>query len=275
MAENLDEKQKERQYLIQQAKKQHDKSGRNRIIAWFIFLAILIGIIATTIILIVDANNTRANENAVEGEQSTPSAEYIINDTGFAINAAGELVPADEISSYDTVVDIYQDYLCPHCADFNALFGADLNEYQQENPDDVLFVYHFLNFLDGTGTATYSTRAASAAITTLLNTPSAFHDFNDALYVNMPQSGNTILSTSEIADYSDPSIRELILGDMYADWVTETTQETLEAGEVSGTPSVFVNGDSIKGMWEEESNLIEVIDTYDPSGGMDIQDTNG
>ncbi len=115
------------------------------IIAILVIAAVVVGIIVT--------KNSGNNDLAAKMPQ---------DDVSFEVSAKDNVV---ELASKDVkkdapVVDIYEDFSCPHCAD---LLEADHKDAEKVlNDGKVKVRYHLLNFLDD-GREGPSTRGASVA----------------------------------------------------------------------------------------------------------------
>src|SRR5204863_10129589 len=95
------------------------------------------------------------------------------------------------------VVDMYEDFQCPNCRDFEAADGATLKTWQQAGI--VRLVYHPVAFLDQASSTHYSTRALDAAASVEDSSPDAFQAFHDLLYANQPAEGGAGLPDSTLA----------------------------------------------------------------------------
>ena len=96
------------------------------------------------------------------------------------------------------VVDMYEDFQCPHLPAFESTDGATLKAWQQQGI--VQLVYHPVAFLDQASSTDYSTRALMAAASVQDSSPTAFQAFHDLLYANQPAEGSAGLPDSQLAD---------------------------------------------------------------------------
>lgn len=174
---------------------------------------------------------------ATSGDDDVPQATptTFTDDGGFVVGQADAPV----------TVDVYLDYQCPFCAQFeqqNSEYLAQVRESGQ-----VAVEYHPLNFLSRFGD--YSVRAASAAVCVAEQAPEQFVAFNDALFVNQPAEGAGGLSDRQIESIADEAgvpdaVDDCITSGKYTDYITEQTQDVDE--RVRATPSVFVNGELLE-----------------------------
>ena len=144
-------------------------------------------------------------------------------------------------------VDLYIDFLCPFCKQFelgaNDVLTSLLSEHQ------ATLVYHPMNFLDEASTTRYSTRASAAS--GCASDGGRFVEFVHQLFVGQPPEGGAGLSDQEITEIGvsagvDQAAFASCLGDgRYHEWPTFVTSRAAQAG-VEGTPTVRVNGTDIE-----------------------------
>jgi protein-disulfide isomerase len=163
--------------------------------------------------------------------------------------AAGFAVPqgatADGIAVGQAAVrvDVYQDYLCPHCKAFESSTGATLKQLVADGKATV--AYHPLAFLDDASTTKYSTRSAAAAA--CAQDAGKLVEYNDALYTNQPAEGSAGLSDDQLIQLagtvgiSTDAFGQCVHSGRYLDWVANVTDLAVQKG-VTATPTVFVNG---------------------------------
>ena len=161
-----------------------------------------------------------------------------------------ELVPAGTAQDADGIVigsgpatvDLYIDFLCPFCRQFEEASGAALQTIAAAGMGSL--VYHPLGFLDRLSTTRYSSRAAAAS--GCASAEGKFVEYKDALFLNQPEEGGPGLSDEQLAQLGlalglDPGFARCIGEGRYLEWAAYVTARALERG-VSGTPSVFVDG---------------------------------
>ena len=147
-------------------------------------------------------------------------------------------------------VDIYQDFMCPYCGQFDRAQASDLAALV--NAGTVKVDFHIMAFLDDSSNGTkYSTRAANAFVAVAQREPSKALAFNNALYQNQPAEGSNGLTDAEIADRArqvgvSDSLASTFASMQNADFVSKSNQAALAAG-VTSTPTVKINGAAFKG----------------------------
>lgn len=141
---------------------------------------------------------------------------------GIPVSAAG----VGETGEDDVVVEVFFDFMCPYCGQFDAANGGELVKLAQQ--EGVTVVYKNISFLDGTSQGTsYSTRAANAAATVAAESPEHYVDFVTALFDNQPEEGSTGLKDARIAEIAV----EVGVPQAVADTFTETVPGTYEVAK--------------------------------------------
>ncbi len=146
------------------------------------------------------------------------------------------------------VVDVYEDFMCPFCGQFEAASRPLVAAYDGKS---VQFRYHVISFLDRASSTQYSSRAANA-LAVVLDTagPEVAKDFHDSLFEDQPQENSPGLSNQELIDKAvaagatESEVSGPIRGRAFRQWVTNATDAASKAG-VSSTPTVKVNGEEL------------------------------
>ena len=153
-------------------------------------------------------------------------------------------------ASAPVTIDIYQDFMCPYCGQFDRAQAADLKSLVDAGTAKVVF--HVMNFLDSSSNGTkYSTRAADAFVTVAKQEPSAALAFDAALYANQPTEGSNGLTDAQIADIArsagvSDSVIATFATQPNIDFVTKSNQAAFAAG-IQSTPTVKINGAAFTG----------------------------
>ncbi len=144
-------------------------------------------------------------------------------------------------------VDVYLDYMCPHCREFESLADGTLNQFT--STDKVTLVYHPLNFLNRFSAGTeYSTRSAAAA--GCAADAGKLPDFTRAIFAKQPKENSGGLTNKQIAKVgkdagiTSPDFAKCVTSQKYADWVTHVSNQATEKN-VHSTPTVFVDDKQI------------------------------
>jgi protein-disulfide isomerase len=161
----------------------------------------------------------------------------VTNDGG---DKAGILAAGDGPAT----VEVYLDFLCPACRQFETTATPTLNQLVAAGK--IRLVWHTLGFLDSqTSPAGYSTRAANAAACAA--DAGKLKVYGETLYANQPAEGGPGLSDDQLIDLGGPvglnapSFAQCVRDMKYKDWVSNVNAKATQRG-VFQTPTVLVNG---------------------------------
>lgn len=161
-------------------------------------------------------------------------------------------IPAGNASAPVTV-EIYEDFMCPICGEFEAATRQWLGQYVDQGK--VYVNYRVISILDRASNGTeYSTRSANAAAAVLDTAgPVAFKKFHDLLYQNQPQEGSNGLSDQQLVDFAVQAgaprdkVSKLVKDRAFEQWVKNATDAASKRAGFQGTPAVYVDGTQITG----------------------------
>jgi len=176
------------------------RSSKSNTRTQLIIGGIAIVLITAVIVLGIVLNR---KETAVQGQgygSSTRSVATAGKDGAVTVSAAS---PA--AGSTPVVIDVYEDALCPVCAEFERQFGQQINQAVDQGTLKVN--YHMLNFLNPDSfSKDYSTRAAAALLCVAQRGGSQsglYLDYHAALFSpdHQPaEGGSSDLSNQQLAD---------------------------------------------------------------------------
>jgi protein-disulfide isomerase len=152
-------------------------------------------------------------------------------------------------SSGSVTVDIYEDFMCPHCKEFEDTYGTQVTQLGSEGKAQL--VYHPIAILDQSSTTKYSTRAAAAAGCAAAG--GKFQEYTKALFAQQPSEGSAGLSDDQLIQIgtsvglSDSTFGQCVRDGTYSPWVQHVTDEASAAG-VTGTPTVMVAGKPVENL---------------------------
>ena len=155
-------------------------------------------------------------------------------DRGYGVVFNGELTGVP-------VVDIYEDFQCPVCAQFTQLNGPYIESLIAEKKATV--VYHTLSFL-----GPESVNAANAAACSA--DEGKFLGYHRALYANQPAENTGVWSNDvlgilgQAAGITSKSFTSCVNNMNYKGWVSNAAAAGAKAN-VNSTPTVFINGKEI------------------------------
>jgi protein-disulfide isomerase len=141
-------------------------------------------------------------------------------------------------------IDIYEDFMCPICHEFENTSGATLKQLVTDHK--VTVRYHPIAILDRASNGTeYSTRASAAAAAA--GAEGKFVEYHQVLYDNQPEENSDGLDNAKLialgksAGLTDAAFTDAVSSGKYQAWATKVT-DTASAKGVSQTPTVLVNG---------------------------------
>jgi protein-disulfide isomerase len=253
---------------------------------WLLQGGILLGIVA--IVAVVAFAIVSTVRPAAPGPRNMLSDGIVLTSTTTAVEtpalAAGEEPEPAAAQEGALQVQVYLDYLCPFCGQFEqtnaeqiaalldsgsaaATEGETATPAPSESPASGAITYeiHPIAILDSQSLGTsYSTRAANAAACVADSSPSSFWAFNEALFANQPEERTVGLTDAELTDLAlgvspaDPDAVETCIAEgTFEDWVGDATARARNGGvpgtdiPVSGTPTIVVNGAQFTGALDD------------------------
>ncbi|WP_433793636.1 DsbA family protein [Actinoplanes sp. CA-252034] len=163
-------------------------------------------------------------------------------------SAAVDEGTAFAVGSGPVVVDVYEDFMCPACGNFETTSGPALKQLADSGKITIRF--HPVAILDHFSKGTeYSTRAAAASAAA--GQEGKFTELHDVLYANRPEENTEGLSNTKIIELaasvgltSDTFVAAVNEG-TYEPWATRATKTFSDRG-YTGTPTVLVAGQKIE-----------------------------
>lgn len=168
---------------------------------------------------------------------TTPAAipSTVNADNGYGITFNKELTGLP-------VVDIYEDFQCPICQQFEGVNMKYIDSLITEKKAVVTF--HVLSFL-----GEESVRAANASACAA--DEGKFLAFHNTMYANQPKSENSgewsaerIIAIGKVAGVTGSKFESCVKDGTYNGWVEKVAVAGAKSG-VNSTPTVFVNGKEI------------------------------
>jgi protein-disulfide isomerase len=168
-------------------------------------------------------------------------------------------VPSKENASGVPAINIFVDYSCPACAQFESVYGELLRTWAESGTATV--EYHILSFRDAQTAGTrYATRAANSAACVAEFSADDFFTYNDLLLRSQPVppvsyelTDDQMLQLAEAAGVQNlDQVEACIADETFSNWVSQATGRAMSTGPlpvrnseiplVVGTPTVLVNG---------------------------------
>jgi protein-disulfide isomerase len=163
--------------------------------------------------------------------------------------------PASPAGSEPIEIVIYVDYQCPICAIFELPNSEQIKNLVDTGAATVQM--HALSFLDGRGSPNaFSSRAANAAMCMSEYSPDNFFVYNTRLFQSQPTEGAPGPENSELITFAEEvgatnmdQVSSCINNKEFGNWIKDSTERALTEPipgtdiQISGTPSIFVNGE--------------------------------
>lgn len=155
--------------------------------------------------------------------------------------ASSNVIKKEGSDDPKVVLSMYEDFLCPHCGQFEQQFGPTVNKLIDSGA--VAADYYMVAILDRQGNG-YSSRAANAAYCVADESIDAFRRFHAALYAQQPQEGAGVYPDNarliEVARQAGAAgkVPDCINKGRY----TEMSQGLAAAAGIQATPTVRING---------------------------------
>lgn len=195
---------------------------------------VVVVVLATTLLVL-----------ALRGSSEDPIA---IKDRPDLVDTSGAL--SFGAKDPEVVVQVVEDFQCPVCQQFEAMAGDLLAQYRADPRIQVQ--YRPIAFLDRVSTTRYSSRASNAAACVAAEGEKTWLAYHQELFDHQPPEGGAGLTDGELLDLAEKAgadrdrISDCVTDESYADWVEATRTRTLQ-GEVTGTPTIFVDGAKVDG----------------------------
>lgn len=146
-------------------------------------------------------------------------------------------------------VDVYFDFYCPHCQDFEAAYGPTIEEELEAGSITLNLHPVALSGLNAASGTDFSKRSANALYCVAEEDPTAAFPFYTELFATNPagagQTDDELIAMAEAAGATGAA--ECIADRTWDDLVAEQTQDIPANPETgsAGTPTLVINGDYI------------------------------
>lgn len=238
---------------------QQKKDRRTRLIlqgSIVLGLVAIVAIVALVLVNSVGPSGPGPKNMASDGIQLNQGA--IATETA-ALKAGQDPKPNAQVAG-TLDIQMYVDYLCPYCGQFEATNGDYITGLLANGKTTVEI--HPLAVLDRLSQGTkYSTRATNAAACVANYSPNQFYDFHNLLFANQPAENSTGLTDDQLVDLTTQAavenpdkIATCIKNQEFKKWVSDSTTRALngpipnsDVDKVTGTPTIIVNGKKYPG----------------------------
>jgi len=220
---------------------------------------LIIGVVAVVVIaaIIVIGIVMNQKETAVQAAGYGASTKSVVTESNGVVTVSNPTVTG----TTPKVIDLYEDPLCPICAEFEAQFGQQINQAVDEGKLTVNV--HMLTFLDPRSfSQNYSTRAAAALLCVAQEDGSqsgVYLGYHSALFASGTQpteGGSSDLTDQQLADLATSkgasaaaaqciTSGQNVAAATAADKSSSVTLSTATGGQIA-TPTVVQNGVPVK-----------------------------
>jgi len=219
--------------------------------------------IAIIVVLIVVVGGALLLQHRNQPRNLGPAIPVAAAGPQYPVTVKGDTIVTGDPQAPVTI-DIYEDFLCPHCGQFEHTFHPRLAQAAADGKAKV--IYHPVAILDSRSVpAGYSTLAAGA--TFCAANAGIFPRFHDSLFASQPTEGGPAWTTAQLQQLG----RTLGAGDGFAKCVQAGADQRIETAtdnasnyisglrsdHLFGTPTALVNGavvtDVTDGQWLDQA----------------------
>lgn len=164
-------------------------------------------------------------------------------------------------------VDLWEDFQCPHCRDFEAANGKMLS--QKVKSGEITMVVHPVSFLDDSLGNDSSALAANAFGCSAASGQEAALAYHSKVFAEQPQeesvgapawSNDDLISWGKAVGVDDADWSDCVASGTYSDWVSQVAASQVDAG-ISSTPTIMINGETFKGNWLDVNEVTSAIES--------------
>jgi protein-disulfide isomerase len=164
------------------------------------------------------------------------------------------------VGSGPVTVDVYEDFICPACGQFERSSGATLDQLVADGEASI--VYHPVAFLDRASTTRYSTRSSAAS--GCAADGGKYREYAKALFARQPAEGSAGLSDDELISIGtsmgldQDTFGSCVREGTYRSWTEHVTDAASGRG-VTGTPTVLVAGAPVQASSEAITAAVQAV----------------
>jgi protein-disulfide isomerase len=246
------------------------RDARNKKIIWGVLAALVAALVLAVVLIARPWQNrvsTVPNFEAVPMSALTDVPANTVTDGGIAITAEGSATAV--LNPNVPTVDVYFDYACPWCWQFEFINLDGLQELVANQEANVIL--HPVAILNGNTPRThFSTRSVAAAGYVADRAPMQFLEFHKILLENQPTQAGEDRTQAQIAEFASRAgvpaevVDGIASGDstrLFGQWAVSLTAAAganpalLSASGGFGTPTITVDGVRFEGDWSDPSVL--------------------
>ena len=224
------------------AKAEASEKRRQRIINISIGAVVLIVVVA----LVGGAwFSSRDSTDSADAEAKVPTGVLPAgSEYAYGVEIAGE-------APGKPVLEIWEDFQCPACAQFEAQFSPTIEKMAIDG--DARVIWRNTSFLDNGFPGDHSKRAAAAwgcAIDAGKQT-----EYHDLVFANQPETEGVGWTDDQLVQFGKDAgieadnfdtFEACVTDHEYIKWANNGTAESY-ANEVPGTPALYLNGEELQG----------------------------
>ncbi|MFC8599862.1 MULTISPECIES: DsbA family protein [unclassified Isoptericola] len=247
--------------------KEQQRDRRNRIITLSV-LAVALVALGVVVWMILQQGAKKNVDDIALADATLPATAQ--DNGGIPVGKDGA---AGTDNGDAPVIDVYLDYMCPICGQFEQTNADSIDE--MVGAGDATVVYHPISILDAQSQGSeYSTRSASAAAYVADKAPDAFPAFHAALFTNQPKEGTQGLTDEQLASYAkdagvpddvSSAISDGTARETFGQYVFSATKEIQKDDGFTGTPYVLVDGKVVSN-WNDPSALKQAVTAANSAG---------
>ena len=137
----------------------------------------------------------------------------------------------------DVTVELFEDFRCPHCADFEETLGSTITDLQRDGTIKVeLYPMSFVDPEHGSVSAANAMACAA--------TEGRGQQYYAGLFQNYPLewTNERLIKLGELVGLTSADFRTCITAQQHRSWVDSITKAAADR-DVNETPTVFINGE--------------------------------
>lgn len=235
--------------LLSERKKQEK---RQKIATWSTFGVIVAAAIAVIVFIVVSSNQQKLDVSETSPNALSTNGVILTSQTEVATGEGydlelGKPAKSEDVLKDSTVpnVEIFLDYDCPHCKEFEDMSSNYLNSLLDE----------------GTATVEYkpivvigsnlSISGGNAAACVAEYAPDRFNDLHTKLFEMNGQQNVSVSKTVKslnIAGEAGEQVQKCVSSKVYSNWLDKATAEAMSKTDkdgkpvVTGTPTILIDG---------------------------------
>ena len=203
----------------------------------------------------------KANQNGIP--------KQVLSDASWTY---GEGAALDTVAAAAPILDIYFDYSCPHCAEFDGIHAQEINQLLSDKK--ITLALHPCKILHQEWTSVVMNAMGvvldEAPAQSLSFHNAAFELFSQAIQTknqsNMTVEGLVAAATKvNVPKEVSGKFKAAVDSDKYGKWVT-LGDEAFKARELEGTPTVFFKGEKVDlNKLQTPTSLTELVAAATPT----------